>query len=136
MTAVFGAYILNVTVPVPIPLAKVVINFFFWGGGCREDLLLLDAVEMFGYGNWKDIARHVESKNEQQVKERYIKRFINGAIGIHTWKEDLRLVDMLRARTSTRSKGATLNDSSMEPSASTHGRRISGLHFDLGHVEN
>lgn len=56
----------------------------------REDLLLLDAVEMFGYGNWKDIARHVESKNEQQVKERYIKRFINGAIGIHTWKEDLR----------------------------------------------
>ena len=47
---------------------------------------------MFGYGNWKDIARHVESKNEQQVKERYIKRFINGAIGIHTWKEDLRSV--------------------------------------------
>ena len=23
----------------------------------REDHLLLDAVEMFGYGNWKDIAR-------------------------------------------------------------------------------
>lgn len=56
----------------------------------REDLLLLDAVEMFGYGNWKDVTRHVESKNEQQVKERYIKRFINGAIGHHTWQEDLR----------------------------------------------
>ena len=33
----------------------------------REDHLLLDAVEMYGYGNWKDIARHVESKNETQV---------------------------------------------------------------------
>jgi DNA-binding transcriptional regulator/RsmH inhibitor MraZ len=68
---------------------KIFYQIFFV---CREDLLLLDAVEMFGYGNWKDIARHVESKNEQQVKERYIKRFINGAIGIHTWKEDLRFV--------------------------------------------
>ena len=56
----------------------------------REDLLLLDAVEMFGYGNWKDVTRHVESKTEQQVKERYIKRFINGSIGVHTWKEDHR----------------------------------------------
>ena len=56
----------------------------------REDHLLLDAVEMFGYGNWKDIARHVESKNEFQVKERYIKRYINGAIGTHTWSEELR----------------------------------------------
>ena len=28
---------------------------------------MLDAVEMFGYGNWKDISSHVESKNEAQV---------------------------------------------------------------------
>ena len=28
--------------------------------------------------------------NDFQVKERYIKRFINGAIGTYTWKEDLR----------------------------------------------
>lgn len=56
----------------------------------REDHLLLDAVEMFGYGNWKDIARHVESKNESQVRDRYTKRFINGAIGTATWSEDLR----------------------------------------------
>jgi len=56
----------------------------------REDHLLLDAVEMFGYGNWKDISSHVESKNEAQVKERYTKRFINGAIGTFTWSEELR----------------------------------------------
>ena len=33
----------------------------------REDTRLLDAVEMFGYGNWKDIAKHVETKGEGQV---------------------------------------------------------------------
>ena len=33
----------------------------------REDHMLLDAVEMFGYGNWKDIASHLETKNETQV---------------------------------------------------------------------
>lgn len=56
----------------------------------REDHLLLDAVEMFGYGNWKDISRHVETKNEVQVRDRYTKRFINGAIGAATWSEELR----------------------------------------------
>jgi len=56
----------------------------------REDTRLLDAVEMFGFGNWKDIAKHVETKTDQQVKERFIKCFINGPLGRATWKEDLR----------------------------------------------
>ena len=37
----------------------------------REDTRLLDAVEMFGYGNWKDIAKHVETKGEGQVLHVY-----------------------------------------------------------------
>ena len=56
----------------------------------KEDMRLLDAVEMFGFGNWKDIAKYVESKSDLQVKERYIKCFINGPIGRATWSEDLR----------------------------------------------
>ena len=56
----------------------------------REDTRLLDAVEMFGFGNWKDISKHVETKNEYQVKERFIKCFINGPLGRATWSEDLR----------------------------------------------
>jgi len=56
----------------------------------REDSRLLDAVEMFGFGNWKDISKHVETKNEYQVKERFIKCFINGPLGRATWSEDLR----------------------------------------------
>lgn len=56
----------------------------------REDTRLLDAVEMFGYGNWKDIAKHVETKGEGQVKERYIKCYIRGSVGKLTWSEDAR----------------------------------------------
>ena len=56
----------------------------------REDTRLLDAVEMFGFGNWKDIAKHVEVKTDLQVKERYIKCFINGPLGRHTWREESR----------------------------------------------
>jgi len=56
----------------------------------RDDTRLLDAVEMFGFGNWKDIAKHVETKTDQQVKERFIKCFINGPLGRATWREDLR----------------------------------------------
>ena len=37
----------------------------------REDTRLLDAVEMFGFGNWKDIAKHVESKTDLQVKKQF-----------------------------------------------------------------
>ena len=56
----------------------------------REDLRLLDAVEQYGYGNWKDIARHIESKTPEQAKEQYIKHYIHGVVGKHTWKEELR----------------------------------------------
>jgi len=56
----------------------------------REDTRLLDAVEMFGFGNWKDIAKHVETKSDVQVKERYIKCYINGVVGKFTWTEDSR----------------------------------------------
>ena len=56
----------------------------------REDTRLLDAVEMFGFGNWKDIAKHVETKSDVQVKERYIKCYIRGVVGKFTWTEDSR----------------------------------------------
>jgi len=56
----------------------------------REEMRLLDAVEQYGYGNWKDIAQHVESKLPEQAKEEYIKQYIHGLVGKHTWREDLR----------------------------------------------
>ena len=56
----------------------------------REEMRLLDAVEMFGYGNWKDIAAHIEKKTAETAKEEYIKQYIHGIVGKHTWKEELR----------------------------------------------
>ena len=56
----------------------------------REEMRLLDAVEMFGYGNWKDIAAHIEKKTPETAKEEYIKQYIHGIVGKHTWKEELR----------------------------------------------
>lgn len=56
----------------------------------REEMRLLDAVEQYGYGNWKDIAQYVESKQPEQAKEEYIKQYIHGLVGKHTWREDLR----------------------------------------------
>ena len=39
----------------------------------RDEMRLLDAVEQYGFGNWKDIARHIETKTPEQAKEEYIR---------------------------------------------------------------
>jgi len=51
---------------------------------------LLDAVEQYGYGNWKDIANHIETKTAEEAKEEYLRNYIHGLVGKHTWKEELR----------------------------------------------
>ena len=56
----------------------------------REEVRLLDAVEQYGYGNWKDISNHIETKTPELAKEEYIKQYIHGLVGKHTWKEELR----------------------------------------------
>jgi len=33
------------------------------GWSAREELHLLDAVEFYGFGNWEDIGRHIESRS-------------------------------------------------------------------------
>ena len=33
----------------------------------REEMRLLDAVEQFGYGNWKDISGFIETKTPEQA---------------------------------------------------------------------
>ena len=37
----------------------------------EEDLLLLEAIEMFGLGNWKTVAEHVGSKADKECMEHY-----------------------------------------------------------------
>nr|CAG4650937.1 EOG090X058A [Simocephalus serrulatus] len=51
----------------------------------REDYQLLDAIEQFGYGNWEDVAKHVETRDSEKSKDHYCERFVTGTIGKLTW---------------------------------------------------
>lgn len=55
------------------------------GWSAREELHLLDAIEQFGFGNWEDISRHIETRSPEEAKEEYISRYIGGSIGRLTW---------------------------------------------------
>jgi transcriptional adapter 2-alpha len=47
------------------------------GWGADEELLLLDAIEMYGLGNWEDIEAHVGSKTAQECEDHYFSTFID-----------------------------------------------------------
>ncbi|XP_049784446.1 transcriptional adapter 2B-like isoform X1 [Schistocerca gregaria] len=55
------------------------------GWSAREELHLLNAIEQYGFGNWEDISRHIETRTSEEAKEEYISRFIEGSIGRLTW---------------------------------------------------
>ncbi|XP_064403762.1 transcriptional adapter 2-beta-like [Halichondria panicea] len=49
--------------------------------GAIEEVLLLDAVEQDGFGNWDDIAAHVVTKTARNCREHYNDMYINSTIG-------------------------------------------------------
>ncbi|XP_039495225.1 transcriptional adapter 2B isoform X1 [Drosophila santomea] len=51
----------------------------------REEIRLLDAIEQYGFGNWEDISKHIETKSAEDAKEEYVNKFVNGTIGRATW---------------------------------------------------
>ncbi|CAG4953729.1 unnamed protein product [Parnassius apollo] len=51
----------------------------------NEEVRLLDAIEQFGFGNWEDIAKHIESRSPEEAKDEYIARYLEGSIGRATW---------------------------------------------------
>lgn len=56
-----------------------------WTG--REELQLLDAMELFGFENWDCVSRHMKTRTPEEVKEAYISRYFDGTIGKVTWNE-------------------------------------------------
>ncbi|RXM36286.1 Transcriptional adapter 2-beta [Acipenser ruthenus] len=63
-------------------------RFTLWGpeaeGGwtSREEQLLLDAIEQYGFGNWEDMAAHVgASRTPQEVMDHYVSMYIHGNLG-------------------------------------------------------
>lgn len=49
---------------------------------------LLDAVELYGFGNWEDISKYIETRSPEDAKEEYVTKFLKGTIGRHTWQVD------------------------------------------------
>lgn len=47
---------------------------------------MLKAVEHYGFGNWDDISKDIETRSAEDAKEEYINKFLNGTIGRHTWQ--------------------------------------------------
>eukprot|EP01117_Protostelium_nocturnum_P017694 TRINITY_DN7249_c0_g2_i1.p1 TRINITY_DN7249_c0_g2~~TRINITY_DN7249_c0_g2_i1.p1 ORF type:complete len:513 (-),score=185.79 TRINITY_DN7249_c0_g2_i1:143-1681(-) len=47
----------------------------FWGAD--EELLLLEGIEMYGLGNWTDVADHVGTKDMTKCKDHYFNTYIN-----------------------------------------------------------
>jgi len=47
--------------------------------GADEEILLLEAIEMYGLGNWNDISDHVGTKNWLDCKTHYFETYINVA---------------------------------------------------------
>uniref|UniRef100_A0A1L8DX02 Transcriptional adapter n=2 Tax=Nyssomyia neivai TaxID=330878 RepID=A0A1L8DX02_9DIPT len=56
------------------------------GWSAREELHLLNAIEQFGFGNWEDISKHIETRSPEEAKEEYVNHFLLGTIGRHTWQ--------------------------------------------------
>lgn len=46
-----------------------------------EETMLLDAVEQYGFGNWHDVANHVESRTAPECQDHYVSFYLFGNIG-------------------------------------------------------
>eukprot|EP01006_Ploeotia_vitrea_P041768 TRINITY_DN66571_c6_g1_i2.p1 TRINITY_DN66571_c6_g1~~TRINITY_DN66571_c6_g1_i2.p1 ORF type:complete len:719 (+),score=379.88 TRINITY_DN66571_c6_g1_i2:58-2214(+) len=44
--------------------------------GADEELLLLEAIEMYGLGNWSDVADHVSTKSRQKCEQHYYQIYL------------------------------------------------------------
>ncbi|XP_055587074.1 transcriptional adapter 2B isoform X2 [Uranotaenia lowii] len=55
------------------------------GWSAREELHLLDSIEQYGFGNWEDISKHIETRTPDEAKDEYVSKFLNGTVGRHTW---------------------------------------------------
>lgn len=56
----------------------------------KEFVQLLDGLEQFGYGNWNDVSRYVETKTAGECRDAVNNIFVSGPIGSLTYKESAR----------------------------------------------
>lgn len=56
----------------------------------QEEIHLLDATEYYGFGNWEDIANHIETRTPEEAKEEYVHRYLDATLGKMCWAPALR----------------------------------------------
>lgn len=76
-----------------------------------EETMLLDAVEQYGFGNWEDVANHVEKRTAEDCEDHYITFFVSGSIGKVTIRPDA--ADAIKDHTCP--NGGPLSPSITEP---------------------
>lgn len=54
----------------------------------KEELMLLESIEQYGFGNWEDVSKHLVNREFEDVKEHYTTMYIMGTIGRATWSVD------------------------------------------------
>ncbi|XP_077521947.1 transcriptional adapter 2B isoform X7 [Amblyomma americanum] len=68
-------------------------NFPIFGAPCnwkaKEELVLLEAIEQYGFGNWEDVSQCLPSRSSEEVQEHYNNHYIVGNIGRATWSTEV-----------------------------------------------
>ena len=80
----------------------------------REEVALLEAVELYGYGNWEDTAKLVGTRTATEVREHFITYYVQGNAGRVCWSHASR--ETYQANDHTCSSGSS---SSLSPSLTT-----------------
>ncbi|KAH8028974.1 hypothetical protein HPB51_021829 [Rhipicephalus microplus] len=55
----------------------------------KEELVLLEAIEQYGFGNWEDVSQCLPARSCEEVQEHYNNHYIEGNIGRATWSTEV-----------------------------------------------
>lgn len=58
-------------------ISKINVPLYVQNWTIQEELLLIEALEKFGYGNWEEITRYIGGKHEAEVEEHFIQFYLN-----------------------------------------------------------
>lgn len=55
----------------------------------KEELVLLEAIEQYGFGNWEDVSQCLPARSCEEIQDHYNSHYIEGNIGRATWSTDV-----------------------------------------------
>ena len=58
---------------------NIAIPLFEHNWTAEEELLLLESIEMYGVGNWRDVSEHVGSHSRQDCEYHYVERYMKSS---------------------------------------------------------